>query len=271
MSMHDDLQAEQPPKRGMSSTTKVLLVLGSIAGLCLMLCCGGGVYLFYKAKDMVSISTSPQDVKQRTQEIVQIDVPDDFVPAQSMKFAVPNVMSMKWAIYTKGANTQSILMLMEKNQPGMAAQGGAGAKQQRDQMLQAMRQQHGQQGGGNQFNTTINEESSETREFTVNGKKIEFDFVKGTRPGNGAKARQVVGVFPGRDGIIMLMLIVDESEYDEAAVERMIQSIRLRGETASAESDESDDTPEEMPANAEDPKAADSDGETESTSEPTAP
>ncbi len=250
----------------MSSTAKVLLVLGSIAGVVMLLCCGGGVYLFYKAKDMVSMSSSAPDVKQRTDEIVQIDIPTDFVPAQAFKFTVPNVMSMKWAIYKKGASDQSILMLMEMNQAGMAAKGGADAKQQRDQMLQAMRQQQGQQGGGT-IKTPIHEESRESRVFTINGEKVEFDFIKGTRPVGGGAVRQVVGVFPGKEGVVMLMLLVDESEYDEAAIVKMIKSIRLPGAAAANVSEEADETAtEKMPEDAEEMES-----ETEASSEPATP
>lgn len=272
MSMHDDLQAEQPRKQGMSGTAKVLLVLGSIAGVGMLLCCGGGVYLFYKAKDFISISMNPTEIKQRTQEIVQIEVPEGFVPIQGVKIAIPNAMTMKYVVYSKGGNTQSIMMLMEMNKAGMDP-AGADAKKQRDEMLQALRQQ-GQQGGGNQFNTTINEESSETREFTINGKKTEFVFVKGTRPGTAVKARQVVGVFPSKEGVVMLMVIVDEDDYDEAAMERMIKSIRLPGEAAAANSAESDEPTDKKPAEDADSEEADAEemkGESEKQPAPDSP
>ena len=81
MSMHDDLQAEQPQKRGMSSTAKVLLVLGSIAGVCMLACCGGVAFFGFQFKDTFkaiaeSSSKDPAVVKQRTQEIVHIDIPE---------------------------------------------------------------------------------------------------------------------------------------------------------------------------------------------------
>jgi hypothetical protein len=217
---------------------------------------------------MFSISMSAPEIKQRTQEIVQIEVPEGFVPVQGVKFDVPNVMTLKYVVYTKGANTQSLLMLMEMNKAGMGAPGSADAKQQRDEMLQAMRQQ---QGGGNQFNTAINEESHETREFNVNGKKIEFDFVKGTRPGTAAKARQVVGVFPSKQGVVMLMVIVNEDEYDEESIERMIKSIRLPGEPAASDAGESDESAEKKPADAEEADGEEMENETEAKSEPATP
>ena len=269
MSMHDDLQAEQPPKRGMSSTAKVLLVLGSIAGVCLLLCCGGGAFFVYKAKDMISMTDVPQEIKQRTEEIAHVEVVDEFKPIQAMKIAVPNVMTMKWVIYAKGEKQQSILMLMEMNKAGMAVEGGAGAKRQRDEMLEAMRQQQ----GGGKFNTAIKEESTETRVFTINGEKVEFDFIKGTRPGAAGGVRQVVGVFSGKAGVVMFMLIVDESDYDETAVVKMIKSIRLPGQPAANISDEPDvsDEPGEPSAEKTSDDAEEMESETESKPEPASP
>jgi hypothetical protein len=239
---NEDFQEAQP-KKGMSSTSKVLIILGSIGGLCLLACCGGGAFLFYKAKDMVSFSQDPATVKKSTEEIVLIDVPAEFTPAQSMKFSMMG-MSMKWAIYSKGGSQDAMLMLMEMNQPGMAGQGGGG-KAQRDQMLQAMRQQQAQQGGAGQFNTQINEQSVKTRKFKINGETVEFDFIEGTRPGGGG-VRQVVGVFPSKGGgFVMLMLIIPEEGYDEEAIVKMIKSIRMdagtpAGSVAEVEDDASE-------------------------------
>jgi hypothetical protein len=229
MSTTDDFNDPQP-KKGMSSTSKVLIILGSIGGLCLLACCGGGAFLFYRLKDNFAMSSDPAVVKKSTEEIVLIDVPSDFTPTQSMKISMMGV-SMKWAIYTKGGGNDSMMMLMEMNQPGMAAQGGVGAKQQRDQMLQAMRQQQAQQGGAGQFNTEINEQSVKSRKFKINGETVEFDFIKGTRP-NGGDVHQVVGVFPSRGGgVVMLMLIVPADGYDEESIVTMIKSIRMDAST----------------------------------------
>jgi hypothetical protein len=198
------------------------------------------------------MSSDPATVKKSTEEIVLIDVPSDFTPAQSMKFSMMGV-SMKWAIYNKGDGNDSMMMLMEMNQPAAAGQGGGlGGKQQRDQMLQAMRQQQAQQagGGGGQFNTEIKEQSVKTRKFKINGETVEFDFIKGTRP-NGGDVHQVVGVFPSRSGgFVMLMLMVPEAGYDEEAIVNMIKSIRMdantpAGSVTEVEEDEADKATEE--------------------------
>jgi hypothetical protein len=231
MSTQEDFLNEPPRKQGMSSTAKVLIVLGSIAGLCLLACCGGGIFVWFKAKDAIQnfaanfTTNNPEEIRTRTAKIVHIDVPKELPPMHAFDWFV-----MKQILYGN-PNKGSMLMIMEVNQ---AATGAQGAKQQRDAMLQQLKQQQGQQPGN--VNTDINEESSETREFTIDGEKVPFEFIKGTARG-GTASRQVVGVFQGRQGsMIMLMLMVPESDYDEAAVVRMLESIRLPGDDMDDES-----------------------------------
>src|SRR5262249_35057590 len=160
--------------------SKVLLILGSIAGVCLLACCGGGIFLYIKAKDAIQnfaqnfTTTDPEEIRQRTAEIMHIDIPEEFPPLRAFNFFV-----MKQILYGKEASG-SMVMIMEINQQMQGAQGGANMKQQREQMLRQMRQQQQQQGqGAGNMDTEITEESSETREFTINGEKVPFEFIKG--------------------------------------------------------------------------------------------
>jgi hypothetical protein len=238
MSTHDDFQGEGPTKQGMSSTAKVLLILGSIAGVCLLVCCGGVAVVGWKFQGAFKnfaenlTTKDPNEIRARTAEIVHIDIPDAFPPMQAF-----DLMVMKQIIYGK-PNGGSMIVIVEINRQMQGGQTAAGAKQQRQEILRQMRQQHQGQQPGN-INAEMNEESNETREFTINGEKVPFEFIKGSA--NGAPTRQVVGVFAGRNGTtIMLMLMAPESEYDEAAVVKMIESIRLADE----DDDESDSVPD---------------------------
>jgi hypothetical protein len=264
MSMHDDLQAEQPQKRGMSTTAKVLLVLGSIAGIVMLVCCGGAAFFGYKFKDNIkaiadATSNDPVVVKQRTQEVINIEIPEEFSPVMTIGFPLGE-FSMKEFVYNNKANPNFMLVILETNQP---LQPGQTVQQQREAMMQGMRQ-------GQQFSLDMQEESRETREFTISGEQVPFDIIKGKA--NGVPARQIVGIFPSRKGTIMLLMTVPESDYSDEKIAGMINSIRLpgdaKGETAPAkDSEESDEAAgEKMPEGAEE-----TEGETESSSEPAKP
>jgi hypothetical protein len=230
MSTHDDFQQEPVPPAPKSSGSKVLLILGTIFGLGLVVCCGGGTmaYFWIRAKvgDSFSMSYSADEVKANGEEVAHIDYPDSYKPVFSMRISPPGGFSMKMIMYQVGSSNQGVLMLMETDQPG------ADPKQMREQMLQQMRSQQAGAGG---MNTQIVAQSTETKMFEINGENVEFDFVKGTRPGDPTVFRQVTGTFGGRKGTVLLMLLVPDSEYDEEAVKKMITSIRVPGKPAGSD------------------------------------
>lgn len=264
MSMHDDLQAEQPQKRGMSSTAKVLLVLGSIAGVCLLVCCGGVAIFGLRFKDEIkkfaeSTSSDPAVVKQRTQEVVEIEIPEEFKPVAT--WGIPlGAFSMKQFIYQPPGNPNSVLVIMETNQP---LAPGQDAKQQREAMQQGMRQ--GQQMGS----IDMQEESRETRQFTINGEEVPFEFIKGKA--HGVPAHKVVGIFPGKQGTVMLILMVADSDYDDEKIVNMIKSIRIPGGATGGAMGTATDEPDESTAEKMSDDAEDKEDETDSSSEPATP
>lgn len=232
MSMQEDWPNPEPKKRGMSGGMKLLLVLGGLGGFCMLLCCGGIAFLGYKARNM--ITTDPATIRERTQEIATIEVLPGFKPVQGM-----DVIFMKLVVYQGEQGDNSALLLMEFNSSMMDQ--GKGQKELRDQMLDQMHQQQAQHGGGAGPDTDIEVEESETRFYTIGGRKNEFLFTKG-KSHSGKAMRQVTGTFPTAKGVAMLMLTVPEENYDEAAVVKMLESIRTPvnlpeepGETTEAE------------------------------------
>ncbi|MBI3866587.1 MAG: hypothetical protein HY290_32295 [Planctomycetia bacterium] len=254
MATHDDFSQEPAPTAKKSSGSKVLLILGTIAGLFLVLCCGGAGFLYYKFKDTISVTTNAAEVKKQTSEIVTIDIPEGYTPISAVRFS-PGIFTMKMMMYQGGTNNQGGLVLMEMNQ------AGSDPKQMRDQMLQQMRSQQAQ--GGGSFNSQIVAQSTETKVFKINGENVEFDFVKGTRAGDSTVMRQVVGTFSGKGGgTILFMLIVQDSDYDEEAVSKLIKSIRIPGSTVATEAPTESAAGEGMPE-----KDEEGEGDTEATPE----
>ena len=210
MSMQEDFQDPAKPKAGRSTGVKILLVLGVIGGVMGLICCGIGGFVYWKFKD--AMSTDPVVVQAKTQEILKLQIPAGFKPMMSMSF-----MGVKMVMYQGDPPNESMLMLMEMP----AGMGNADPEQQRDAMLNQMRQQSGGMGGGN-ANLQIDER--ETRNYTINGKKVPFIFAKGK--GQGGKAmRQVTASVPTASSAAILMLMVPEEKYDESAVDAMISSM----------------------------------------------
>lgn len=242
----------------MSSTAKVLLALGLVAGVCMLVCCGGVAFFGFKLKDTIvavaeSTSQDPAVIKQRTQEVIKIDIPDEYTPI--MTIGIPfGAFSMKEFIYQNKANPAFMLVIVETNQPLPA---GKTPQQQREEMMQGMRQ-------GQQFSLNMQEESRETRDFTINGEEVPVDIIKGKA--NGIPARQVVGSFSTQKGTIMLLMTVAESDYDEEKIVGMLKLIRLPGDAAPSDKAESDETGEKKSDDAEEMES-----ETETSTEPAKP
>ena len=243
MSTQGGFQDEQPQKSGMSTTAKVVLIIGSIGGVCLLLCCGGMVYLFYKGQQFVqnAVSTNPETIREKTHAIAEIDIPAAFAPKSFMDF-----MFMRMAIYGKGDGDKAVLMLMEMDAQMLS--GGKDPKLIRQQMLQQMRAQQAGPSGMSE----VDADSRETRSFTIDGQKVPFEFIKGKSAQHGTEMRQVMGAFPSKRGFVMLMLIVPDEEFDEQAVVQMIESIHTGAEAGAmaAEAEEDADSMNEDDAEA---------------------
>lgn len=209
-----DDQRDSPPV-GMSGTTKLLLILGGIAGLAVVACCGGGVFLSYKFQDMAS--SDPEKIRATAAEIVDMEIPPGFKPAQRMDM----FGFMKLVIFTAeekqpGKNQEaSMLMLSAVSNPA-----GNDDQQQRATMRQQLEAQ------SRQGNNNLKVLKSTTREFKIRGGKSEFEFVEAEDQATRKKVRQVIGSFPAKSGTGMLILVVPEEQYDEQAAIRMIESIR---------------------------------------------
>jgi hypothetical protein len=246
MSTQEDWHDEEQRPRGMSTTTKVLLTLAAVGGVFLLLCCGGvfyGVQQFQKfAKD--AVKTNPADVRQATAEIIHIDLPPEFEPKQSM-----DMIFMKMVIWQHRKDRSATVMISQ-----IGTQFATGdTEQQRQQMLDAMRQQGQQQGPTVSGKTTI-----ETREIDIDGETIPFQFVTGERGPDGKTHRQVSGVIPTSRGMVMVMIAVPDDVLDDGQIESILNSIHApdgdapyeeaKSEEPAAEKPAAENTPAEQPA-----------------------
>ncbi|MFO1004708.1 MAG: hypothetical protein U0929_02020 [Planctomycetaceae bacterium] len=185
---------------------KILLILFGVGAVSLLLCCGGGYFLFRNAFDMTQ---DPAKIAVMQKEIIEIDLPPDVQPAMGMNMNI-GVMKMKVVGYSPNSGTS--LMLMQMQISG----------QTKEQMETAFQQQSGQQ------NKNFRQESAETKTIKVDGQDTDFIFAKGTlNPPNGTSkpVRMVTGMFPSKDGMGFIQYSIDEDKYDEAAVIKTLESI----------------------------------------------
>ncbi len=208
----DGMQPVQ--KKGMSTGVKVLLVLGIVFGCLGLLCCGGMVMVGMWAKGLVS--EDPVVVAQVTDDIVGIDIPDQLKPAVSVDAKVPfsGQQLMRVTVHAD-EETGSALVLVGLGQM-MVNQDQEEMRRSIDTQLQ------GQQVEGQE---DIMIESSYIKELEINGERAEFKISKGTGRQTQTPRIQVVGVFQGKTGPVMLMFNGHADKFSEEQIIEMLESI----------------------------------------------
>jgi hypothetical protein len=184
-----------------------------LGGIALMILVCGGLYWF--ARSAVKMTQIPAEVQQIADSIARISIPEGYSPTGGMTMNLG--ASVKMAIFERKAEGKSgQLMLMQMNVPG----GGVSDQQVRQSLDQQM-QQSGKDG-------SITVKSRATRSFQIDGQARDFEFIEGTEPKTNAEVRQVVGTFPGREGMAILMLREAAAGWDEAAAVKMLESISTK-------------------------------------------
>lgn len=203
----DPWESREAPRPGMSTGTKVLIVVLSIGGLVVLLCCGGVFWLWSQAD--FEVQETPKAAVETTEEIAEIRIPPEFKPKAAMRMRLAGV-GMVMAMYEL-EDGQGSLMIgeMQGLPPGEA--------QPERQMREALEGQDGQR------ELTVNR--TEAREFEIRGETVRFQFSEGVDD-QGNEYRMVEGMFPTEDGQGILVLQVPAEAWDEEAVVEMIESIQ---------------------------------------------
>lgn len=215
MSIHEDWHDPEAPKRGMSTTAKVLIIVGCVGGVCALLCCGGGLFVYFRLKDALknAVVLDPRLIEEQTAGIAKIEIPPGFEPKQAV-----NAVVMRWVVYGKNPDEGSRLLLMGVDR---AIVDSANPEGQKTQLLQMMQQEGTTSGSEPGFVV----QESEQREIAVRGEMVKFEFAKGTVAANGKEMRQVSGSFKTPGGMGLILFRVPVESYDEAAVVKMLESI----------------------------------------------
>lgn len=227
-SEENDSQPEEfsaPPKQGMSTGVKVLLILMGFGGLCLILCCGGIYWAIQKAE--FKMTEKKEDIIGIQKEITEISIPESFKPQAGVSMNMLGT-SVRMAIY-EAKSRQGALVLMSLAIPN------DGMVDMEQEFRKSMKQQN-----QNQRELTITK--TEEREFTINGQKVNFDFSEGTDKNN-TKFHQVQGVFAGNKGPAFFFLQIAADKYDDAEVMKMIESIKQSPQDVAKEKPKKDTNP----------------------------
>jgi hypothetical protein len=225
MSINPYDSPETAPRK-MSGSAKALIGLGIGCGIFVLLCCGifgGGGFWFVKTVQE-SVSKDPAKIRELTERIVAISIPENLPPAMCLDFVIPlaNTRIMSWAQYGD---------LKDHNMLGLVQFGEQfDENQMRMQWRTSMRQ------NGSRGYDDIEVEQSERHEQQVNGEPATFTVARG-RDHDDREVWQVTGAFHGKGGPAMLFLKVSQSEFSKDQVLEILESMKS---AAAAEAQEAE-------------------------------
>lgn len=191
----------------MSRTTKILL--GVVVGLG-VLCCIGVVVFAYVGQRILNenISTSPEDAAAAAKEMIDYEL-----PAGYQEFGAVDMFGLKMVFIGQGG-TDEVMAIMLMQFP-------ASLGFDQEQMRQQMQQSWSQQSGSGEIALS----PVESEEVTIREQTVTLTTFEGTDE-NGNKIRQAFTAFEGKTGLVMLMAISDEDQWDEEGLNEFLGSIR---------------------------------------------
>jgi hypothetical protein len=225
------------PESRESSLKIVLGLAGFVVVAGLLLCGGVAAYVAWvDTKTPVVENFAPvkdtAGILQVAAKIVDIDIPAGFEPISN-----ESQLELSRVTFGRATDDGALLKLGRLN---LADKPPGSDPRHRLSMLPQMIEV-----GQPRINTTFlpgSTSAETTRELTVLGRSVPFHFLRGTRTAGTAKVAKVQGAFLTKKGVIGVIFTIPETEYDEEAVVKMIESIRPAAGDAAPDDDTADDS-----------------------------
>jgi len=192
----------------MRQGTKIVLVV-VVAGLFCCCVAGLGGTLLGTRLITQAIITEPARVAEVGSQIADYQVPAGYQQA----FAL-DILGLKMVAITSGAERAAFTVLALMQFPAPAAVSRAEIERQ---MQQALAQQTGI--GSSDLHVTGQQQ------VTIKGEPVTLTVREGTSA-DGTTVRQVTGLFQGKGGPCVLMVMGEGNDWDQPVVDQFISSIR---------------------------------------------
>jgi len=200
----------------MSRNTKI--ILGVVIGLLLLCVCvgvvaaiamrAGGSLVEQAVTKGMSISEKPEEVAKTAQGIVEYKLPAGYKEMFGMSFFGFDMV----AFGPDQKSPEQIIMLM---------QFPKGISMSQDEMEKQMEQAFQQQTGQKGMNLKVTGQTT----TTLRDQKVNFTIREGT-DSEGKAVRQMSGVFEGKKGTVLLMIIGTPQTWNQGNIDAFIASLR---------------------------------------------
>lgn len=198
----------------MSRNTKIVVIV--VVVLLLLCCCigaggfmamrAGGSLLGQVASQGMSVTEKPEEVTQIARNMVDYNLPPDYQAQFGM-----NLFGFNMAAFGPADESTTIMLMqfpagLELDQAEMERQ-----------MQQALQRQIGQQ----ELNLAVVDQIT----TIIRDQDVSLTVQEGTA-GDGQPIRQISGVFQGKQGLVMLMVVGSPENWNQQAIDAFIASLQ---------------------------------------------
>jgi hypothetical protein len=198
----------------MNRNTKIAISI--VAGLVFLCICIGGIMAYVamnKAGQVIGeavegvVAEDPAEVAQIAQGIVDYKLPPGYREQFGMSF-----FGFDMVAFGPAESTDQMIMLMQ-----FPESAGLDQAEMEQQMKQSLQQQKGQQ--------DIPMQVVDQTQKTIRDQPVTLTVSEGTNS-DGTVMRQMSGVFQGKNGVVLLMVVSDKQNWDQGAFDAFIASLR---------------------------------------------
>jgi hypothetical protein len=195
----------------MSKNSKIaLIIIAIVIVLCICACVAGAIILRTTGKVMEEnlVLDDPQKAQSVAQSILDYDLPAGYQEEGAMDMGF-----MKMVMIVDQSSSYGPLIMIAEMPSGM----GIDETVMRQQIEQSMQRSMGY----SNFNVKLVDEQVRT----IRGGEVTFFEYAGT-DGSGNQVKQLVSeFFEGENGTVMLMIVGDDSNWDQAEIDAFLDSI----------------------------------------------
>jgi len=196
----------------MSKNSKIaLIIIAVVIVLCICACVVGAIILRTTSKVMEDnlVLDDPQKAQSVAQSILDYDLPAGYQEEGAVDMGI-----MKMVMIVDQSSTYGPLIMIAEMPSGI----GIDEAMMRQQIEQSMQRSMGY----SNFNVKLVDEQVRT----ILGEEVTFFEYAGT-DGSSNQVKQLVSeFFEGKNGTVMLMIVGNESNWDQAEIDTFLDSIR---------------------------------------------
>ncbi|MBI5302175.1 MAG: hypothetical protein HY868_08565 [Chloroflexi bacterium] len=190
----------------MSRTMKiVLLVGGTLTVICVLACV---VLVFFAPRVMQNFATNaqnPEQIKQTAAKIAEYTLPSGYKEEFGM-----DLFAMQMVMIAPANKARPMIMLMQ------SADRSAKPEDMQQQLQEQFQRQYSMQGGTYRV--------TGTRQVRIKGQSVTLTIAE--NDSRSVTMQQATGVFAGKNGLAILMLIGTKQGWDWTPIEQFTGSIR---------------------------------------------